>query len=432
MNVLLDYAAKSAAVDETIVYPNHTGQAQTNLVLAVEPNYWPNCFVLNSLVLNGAPITSFALDGHKLTIQLPAVLAPESVATLQIQFKLNLPQIEPTNPNLTRPRIFGFTTDQINLVNWYPFIVPFMNGQWVLHDAWYYGDHLFFDSADFDVNLKFADPATAPIVAASGAPTPASTGSANEGTRYTLIAGRNFAFSISPEFKVSTQQVGNVTVSSYYFPLFESPGQAALRATAEAVQVFSQRYGPYPHKTLSVVMGDFQDSLEFSAFFFHSMSFYNTYDGTDKNYLTFIAAHETAHQWWYEQVGNDRAMQPWLAEALAVYSEHIFYEATDPNLVPWWWAYRVDYYKPTGWVDTSIYAAGGYRPFLDAVYLRGAHFLDDLRKRIGDQDFFAFLQDYLKQENGKIATAADFFRILRQHTTADFSDIVRQYFQNVY
>jgi aminopeptidase N len=66
------------------------------------------------------------------------------------------------------------------------------------------------------------------------------------------------------------------------------------------------------------------------------------------------------------------------------------------------------------------------------VYFRGAHFLDDLRTRIGDADFFGFLQDYLAQENGKIATASDFFRVLAAHTKTDYTDLVRQYFQNVY
>jgi aminopeptidase N len=83
-------------------------------------------------------------------------------------------------------------------------------------------------------------------------------------------------------------------------------------------------------------------------------------------------------------------------------------------------------------VDTSIYNAGGQPQYMSAVYYNGAHFFEDLRARIGDQAFFAFLRDYLKQENGKIATLTDFFHILRLHTTMDISDIVRQYFQNRY
>ncbi|MBI3737519.1 MAG: M1 family metallopeptidase [Chloroflexi bacterium] len=414
MNVVLDYNAKSVSVDETIVYPNHTGQPLNDLVLAVEPNLWSNCFTLNALNLNGAAVTDYSLDGQKLSFALPAVLQPEATVTLKIQYTINLPMIEPTNPNLSRPRIFGYSLKQINLTNWYPFIVPNVAGAWVLHDPWYYGEHLVYDTADYVVNVKSADPAVTPVIASSGA-----SSQNGEWTTYTLTAGRAFALSASTEFLTSSTQVGNVTVTSYYFQFFEGGGKAAMNAAAQALQIFSQRYGPYPHQTLAVVMGDFNDGMEFSGFFYLSKDFYNLYDGTPKNYLIFVAAHETAHQWWFEQVANDQAAQPWLDEALATYSEHIFYEGTDPSLVSWW-------------VDIPVYDGGGFRTYTNAVYFRGAHFLDDLRARIGDEAFFAFLQDYLAQENGKIATSTDFFRVLRTHTQVDFSDLIREYFQNVY
>ena len=428
MSVVLDYAAKSVAVDETILYPNHTAQDLTDLVLAVEPNFWPNCFALASLSLDDAPVTDYTLDSQKLSFNLPNVLPSGSSVTLKLQYTLALPLIEPTNPNLSRPRIFGYSPRQINLTNWYPFVVPHIGGQWILHDPWYYGEHLVYDAADYVVNVKPADPAVSPVIASSGVP--AQNG---EWTVYTLTAGRAFALSASTDFITATTQVGNVLVTSYYLQqLYQGAGQAALNAAAQALQIYSQRYGPYPHQTLAVVMGDFNDGMEFSGFFFLSRDFYNLYDGSTKSYLVFVSAHETAHQWWFEQVANDQAEQPWLDEALATYSEHLFYEGTDPKLVSWWWTYRIDFFSPQGWVDIPIYAGNGFRPYTNAVYFRGAHFLDDLRTRIGDDAFFAFLQDYLAQENGRISTSADFFRILAAHTTVDYSDLVRQYFQNLY
>ncbi len=428
MNVVLDYAAKSVAVDETIVYPNHSGGPLTDLVLAVEPNFWTNCFTLNSLTLDGAAVPNYTLDGQKLSFPFPNVFQPGMTTTIKIQYSLQLPRIEPTNPNLTRPRIFGFSLNQINLTNWYPFVVPNIGGQWVLHDPWYYGEHLVYDAADYVVNLKPADPAVTPVIASSGAPSPN-----GEWTKYTLTSGRTFAISASTQFLVSSTQVGNVTVNSYYFNLYEGSGKAAMNAAAQALQIYSQRYGPYSHPTLAVVMGDFNDGMEFSAFFYLSHDFYNLYDGTLNNYLIDVAAHETSHQWWFEQVADDQAEQPWLDEALATYSEHVYYETASPSSVKlWWWPVRIDFYQPQGWVDIPIYAGGGFRTYTNAVYFRGAHFLDDLRTRMGDEAFFAFLQDYLAQENGRIASAADFFRILGQHTTSDISDLIRQYFQNTY
>lgn len=427
LNVAMDYDAHTLSVDEGIIYPNHTGGPLTSLVLAVVPNLWADCFTLTAVSVDGTPVTNYTLNGQRLDLPLPTPLAPEKMAGLSIQYTLSLPYAEQEDPSVSRPRIFGYTRAQTNLTNWYPFVVPYINGVWVLHDPWYYGEHLVYDAMDFEVNLKFTN-TNPPVVASSGAPQPN-----GDSTRYTLTAGRAFVFSMSREFKVATQQVGDVTVASYYFPFFDSAGQAALLTSVQAIQIFSQRFGAYPHKTLAVVMGDFDDGMEYSALYFHSKGLYNLYDGTQGNLVISVAAHETAHQWWFEQVANDQALQPWLDETLATYSEHIYYEAVSPDLVKsWWWTYRIDLYNPQGFMDIPIYEGQGFRPYTNAVYFRGAHFLEDLRGRIGDEAFFAFLQDYFQQERGKIATPEDFFRILRMHTSTDISDLIRQYFQNVY
>ena len=64
------------------------------------------------------------------------------------------------------------------------------------------------------------------------------------------------------------------------------------------------------------------------------------------------------------------------------------------------------------------------------VYFNGTHFLRDLRARIGDEAFYAFLRDYFIQNKGGIASKDDFFTVLDAHTDADYSDIVWGYFQN--
>jgi hypothetical protein len=428
MDVTIDYDAHTVAVDQTIRNPNHTGGQLNALVLAVEPNLWPDCFTLNGLSIDGVPTTAYSLDGQRLDIALSSFFMPETVLTIEIQYTLSLPFAEQEDPNVSRPRIFGYTRRQLNLTNWYPFVVPNLNGEWVLHEPWFYGEHLVYEAADYEVNVKFTDPATAPVVASSGFPEPQA-----DFTRYTLTAARTFALAASREFQVSTLDAGGVIVSSYYFSLSDRGGQAALKASAEGLQVFSQRYGPYPHRTLSIVMGDFNDGMEYSGLFYLSRDFYGSlYDGTPANYLTFVAVHETAHQWWFEQVANDQALQPWLDESLCTYSEKIYYETVHPNLVTWWWEYRINFYSPQGFADIPIYDGQGFRPYTNAAYFQGAHFLEDLRVRIGDEAFFAFLQDYLAQGRGRVVTAGDFFRILGSHTTTDYSDLVRQYFQNIY
>jgi len=68
--------------------------------------------------------------------------------------------------------------------------------------------------------------------------------------------------------------------------------------------------------------------------------------------------------------------------------------------------------------------------YKQTVYFNGARFLQDLRARLGDPAFFAFLQDYFEQGRGGIVTGEDFYRILDTHTTVDYSDIVHRYFRS--
>lgn len=432
IDLQLNYSTKAAIVNQTITYPNWTGETLTELVLSVQPNLWSGGFSLKSLLVDNQPITNYQLPNlnQRLEIPLPQPLPPGGTVTLTMTYGLILPQMPAySNPNEVRPQIYGYSERQLNLVDWYPFIVPYQPGEgWILHNPWYYGEHLVYDTADFDVTVTFTDGSN-PQVASSGAEVVS--GSAGS-RRFKLEAGRTFALSISTLYKVAQRQVGDVTVYAYYFAFYDAPGEAMLQTTVEALQVFQEKFGPYRHKTMTAVQGDFNDGMEFSAFYFISRDYFNLYDNTPKNYLVIIAAHETAHQWWFDAVANDQALEPWLDETLCTYSERIYYETVHPDLLDWWWGYRYFEFQKAGFVDTPIYEGDGQRSYWDKTYLTGARFMEDLRQRVGDEIFFAFLRDYYTQFAGKRATAADFFRVFRENSAADISDLMAKYFQKTY
>jgi len=445
LDLQLNYGAKAATVNETILYPNWSGETLTNLVLAVEPNLWSGGFSLKTIAIDNQPVTNYTIENlsQRLEVPLAQPLPPSGTVTIAITYGLILPEMQAyiAASNDVRPQIYGYSEKQVNFVDWYPFVVPYLPGQgWVLHNPWFYGEHLMYDLVDFDVTVTFTDGAH-PKVAASGAEVGSEAASTPEVTptpsgpvsyHFLLEAGRTFALSMSDYFKIAQQTVGDVTVYSYYFGLYDAAGQAMLQTTVEAMQTFSNRFGPYRHKTLSAVQGDFNDGMEFSGLYFISRDYFNLYDNTPKNYLVTIAAHETAHQWWFDAVANDQALEPWLDEALATYSEHIYYETIYPEFVDWWWGYRYFEFQQAGYVDTSIYDGGGQRPYWDKVYLTGARFLENLRKQVGDEIFFAFLKDYYNQMAGKQATSADFFRVFRENTAADITALLIEYFKNTY
>jgi aminopeptidase N len=179
---------------------------------------------------------------------------------------------------------------------------------------------------------------------------------------------------------------------------------------------------------LVVVEAAFSDGMEYDVLYYLGSEYFASYAGHPQGYLTAIAAHETAHQWWYGLVGNDQAVEPWLDEALAIYSALLFCEGAYPELVPWWWGFRVTRFNPSGWVNSTVYEHSGFRPYINAVYLRGAMFIQDLRNQMGDELFYAFLREYARRGTHHEVTGDDFFSHLAEHLTADWGTLMHTYF----
>ena len=415
--VNLKYSARTLHTDEIIKYTNTTGQTLSNVVLAVVPNLSSNCFSLDSLAQDGRAVTAYSLNGQRLAVNLSQPLLPNAVTTFILSFNLSVPPQK-------GEKAFGYLTDQINLSDWYPFIVPYDNG-WVLHDPWPFGEYLVYDAADYDVNLKLDDPS---VVVAASAPEQSNGG----WMEYRVEAARTFVMSASSRFKRDDSAVGSVKIYSYYFPGDENASGEVLWMATQAMGLYAAKFAPYPHSTISIVETNFPDGQEYDGLVFLSSNFYTKYNGTAKSDLVTIGAHELAHQWWFGLVGSDQATEPWLDEAMAVYTEKIFYEYNYPNYGNWWWNFRTYNFPPNGYVDGSIYDYSTFTSYVSAVYMNGAAFLDALRSRVGDDAYFAFVKDYAVRYAHKHATADDFFATLRLHTNTNFSDIIRKYFQQAH
>jgi hypothetical protein len=419
----LNYGQKVLTAQQQVTIPHPSDQLITEIMLVVQPNWYPGSFQLDELTwIDGDPITNFTLEDIRLSIPLSEPWEPGTMKELSIHFTLDLPPLDRSEQ--FGPNPFGYTSRQVNLTDWHPFVPPFVDGDWLVHNPWYYGEHLVYPVADYEVQIQLTNAPDNTIIAANALDR------GGEGTHlYRIEQARNFVWSVSPEYRVFREEIDGVTLLGYSFPYEAEIGEAAFEATVEAYQLYNQLFGPYPHESLTMVQADFLHGMEYDGLYFLSKAFYNTYDGTPATYLIAIAVHETAHQWWFGLVANDQALEPWLDEALCTFTERLYYESLHPEALGWWLDYRVEYYEPQGWVDLKIYDAGSYRSYRDAVYLNGMNFLTELRDLVGADVFVAFLQDYLAQNTNEIATGTDFFAILRQHTEADWSLLKAKYFR---
>ena len=417
LDASLNFLEHSLTVSETIDYTNNTGISLDSLPLVIPPADVPDAFSLISLQISPEQAdASSAFDGERLWISFATPLPPDGQLSISLLFQLQVPKGE--SP-------FGYTDRQLLLADWYAFIPPYLpETGWLINPPGEVGEYLAYPLADFSVNLRLS-PSLEGVIVAASAPLTAQDGNCR---RYAVQSVRNFTLAASPEYQMFASQRGDVTIVSYTFPEHAGLTARAANIAQSAWALYSQIYTENPRQYMSVVEAEIPDGLECDGLFFLSDGYYAKADDTPQNYFELLVAHEAAHQWFYGSVPNDPAHEPWLDESLATYSELLYLETYAPDLVNWWWEYRVQSFAPTGKVNGTIYDYGKVRPYINATYLRGVSFLQAVRDRIGDKAFFDFLHSYASLEEDHFQTADDFFDLLASCTEQDLSGLIAQYF----
>jgi hypothetical protein len=419
LDVNLDYDAKKVSVDQTISYTNNTGDTISLLPLQVPPAYQAGVFLLTDLQIDQIqPEVKSEFKGALIHLEFDPPLEPDQ----QIEINLNY-QLFPTQGW----GAFGYTQRQLLLADWYPMVPPHRDEPgWVIRPPGQVGEHLAYPLSDFHLNLCLA-PTQQPLILAVSTPLIKQTG---ECYQYQAQQVRNISLAISSDYHVATAESDQVTVLAYTFQEHADLGQRAADLVVQSWATFTDLFGDNQRNFISIVEADIFDGLETDGLIYLSEWYYQTADPTPRNLFELLVVHETAHQWFYGYIHNDQALEPWLDEALATYSEVLFYEMHHPQLVDWWWDFRVAAYAPEGMVNASIYDFNHFRPYINAVYLRGATFLQALRDEIGDPAFFEALSLYaqLEGESDYWRTADDFIDIFWWGSDADLTPIFSAFF----
>ncbi|MYD08805.1 MAG: M1 family metallopeptidase [Chloroflexi bacterium] len=413
-DVAVDYSAKTAAISQRIEFLNREDAVLDQIILDVQANQWPDSFSLESLTIDGQT-RPYELDLNRLQIDLAEPLAAGCWLEISLRFQLRVSEIR---DGLRSYRGFlGYSPRQLNLGHFLPTVAARLGGAWRIHAPAGIGEQIVHAVADWEVKLRVDNAAETLQLAAPGA-----VKSIGELAWMIRLPGsRDLALSLSEEFDLLERQLPDGrSLAVYSFAdaqvndrgLILDGAAHALSESVKAFELFERRFGRYPYDRLVIVQGDFPDGMEFTGLVFVGSAWFYGFDGTAKNYLTLISVHEIAHQWWYARVGNDAALSPWLDEALATYSEYLYIEEFYPDEKNWWWYFRVAVYLPEGGVDSAVYEFSTPREYINAVYLRGAQMLQNIRDDIGDESFFRLLRAYNEAGDGLIVDSAFFWRQL--------------------
>ncbi len=144
-------------------------------------------------------------------------------------------------------------------------------------------------------------------------------------------------------------------------------------------------------------------------------------------YLESVIAHEVAHQWFYNQVGNDQLDHPWLDEALAQYMTGIYFldaygEGAYQDFRQSWlgrWDSVDRQPIPIG-MPAAEYDGVAYFPI---VYGRGPLFVEALAEEMGDEVFWEFLRSYTQAFAWDLVQPEDFTGMAETACACDLGDL---------
>jgi hypothetical protein len=205
---------------------------------------------------------------------------------------------------------------------------------------------------------------------------------------------RDFTVTAAADYRSGSRVVAGTTVRVYYRP--GAPGAAMLDAAADAFSALRSRLGPYPHRTFKVVQSAGGYGMESPGLIWIPT-------GVARSNLRYLAAHETAHQWFYALVGNDQATEPFADEAAADFAARSVL------------GMRRGSRCATSTLDRTIYQYSS-ACYYETVYIQGGNLLDDARKRMGSSAFWAALRGYIAANRNGISTTAGLLRALDDAT----------------
>lgn len=182
----------------------------------------------------------------------------------------------------------------------------------------------------------------------------------------------------------------------------------------QMMKLFVKLFGPYPLAsgyTVVVTDDDLEIPLEAQGISIFGANHCDGHGNAER-----LIAHELAHQWFGNSVTVRRWRDIWLHEGFACYAEWLWSEHSDGPTAEHW-ARRYYQRLSDSPQDLLLADPGPKDMFDDRVYKRGALTLHALRGRLGDDKFFALLQDWTTRYRHSTAVTNDFTGLAAGYTS---------------
>jgi hypothetical protein len=432
--VNLDYSGHAFKGYTRIDYTNTENESLDSLYFRLYPNlgqsYGNGRIIINPATVNGQQVeTKLSLFDSIVEVRLPAPLAPGAKVQVDFETSGSVPVDFGGGDLSSGYGMYNFSQGVLALSNFYPMLAVYESGGWWLDPVYGFGDSVYSDAALYTVEV-LTDPGM--VVATSGMWVSQQAVDGKLMQRYISGPARDFFIITSPDYQVTSRQVGGTTVNSYYLPKDAAGGAQALEAAASSLETFNSEFGPYPYTEYDIVEAPLNQpsGFELPAMGLIAERLYADLAAPDFNATI---AHEVAHQWWYNVVGNDVFRAPWMDEALATYSSILYWEqvggATAKEQALNYYQERYSQNTQNGW-DAPVTSPMAYfqesnriKSYSPVVYAKGGLFFDELRRTIGDEAFFKAVQFYYGTHWFSIASTSELLSAFQTATEVKLDDL---------
>lgn len=194
-------------------------------------------------------------------------------------------------------------------------------------------------------------------------------------------------------------------------PRHTARARTAFAAQPRMMQVFAQRFGPYPFAGYTALVADDVLEIPIEA---QGLSIFGTNHLAPGWENERLIAHELAHQWFGNSLTLEHWRDIWLHEGFAAYAEWLWSEASgqrtaDEHARRW---HRRLARQPQ---DLVLSDPGTAHLFDDRVYKRGALTLHALRLTVGDEAFFRILREWTAAHRHSGIHTAEFVALFAGH-----------------
>ena len=390
--------------------------------------------IMNVSALTPSPV-QLAFDVYSdeqlMWVYLDEDLQPNSSVVIKILFESVLPIDSPdragvNGSDLDSSRIFEYASA-------YP--IPCVYDE---YDGWNtdpyldVGDPFYLDMAYYNLSLTVP---SAMKVAATGELMKLVSGSTD--TTYVFTPAcpvREITFCASRYYIIESQIYHGLNMSTYYLPGSVSLWSSnALSWGIRAVSLYNDTFGRYPYTTLNIVEDyGFYYGMEYPCQVYLSNLIYDRYQSSQitASTLDAVIAHEVAHQWWYNLVGNDEIDVGFLDEGLAVWSTYYY-----SGFYGLGWTGKENDFEEVrstypAKINQSIYDDPSTYYF--TAYTKTPVVLEKLRQIIGTNDYLDSLRLYFTRFSYRIAFLKDLQTAFEDHLTSDLDWFFVPMFDNAY